>query len=98
MGVTTLREKVQNFAILDGERSDGAVYDNVFGSYVHGLFDGELGTRLVQSLLDRKGIGWSADDFKEAVFKNSQYDILANELRRSLDIGRIYEILEAGVV
>ena len=98
MGVTTLREKVQNFAILDGERSDGAVYDNVFGSYVHGLFDGELGTRLVQSLLDRKGIGWSADDFKEAGFKNSQYDILANELRRSLDIGRIYEILEAGVV
>lgn len=98
MGVTTLREKVQNFAILDGERSDGAVCDNVFGSYVHGLFDGELGTRLVQSLLDRKGIGWSADDFKEAGFKNSQYDILANELRRSLDIGRIYEILEAGVV
>lgn len=32
-----------------------------------------------------------------AAFKETQYDILASELRKHLDMKKIYEILEQGV-
>ena len=32
-----------------------------------------------------------------AAFKETQYDILASELRKHLDMNKIYEILEQGV-
>ncbi len=46
----------------------------------------------------RKGIDASdiaSVDFRE--FKETQYNILAKELREHLDMKRIYEILENGV-
>ncbi len=74
------------------EREDG----RVFGSYLHGLFDNEaLTTRLVWSLAGRKGTepggGMMEDVFS---YKERQYDRLADLVRTSLDMERIYGILQ----
>ena len=80
-------------------KQDGAFLGNVCGTYVHGVFDRE---EVVESILkilgEKKGIdvtGMTGIDF--AAFKESQYDILAAELRKHLDMKKIYEIMEQGV-
>lgn len=79
-------------------KADGANRGNVYGTYVHGIFDCEnVAKAIVTALAAAKGMDASqitAVDF--AAFKERQYDILAEELRRSLDMKKIYEILEAG--
>ena len=55
MGETTVHGAP--FCRLDGGKPEGAVQGNVFGTYLHGLFDtGELTERLAQWLLSRKGL------------------------------------------
>jgi adenosylcobyric acid synthase len=98
-GRTTLLDGAVPFAALSRNSMDGAVCNNVLGSYVHGLFDGDLGRALVQTLLERKGIqDYSADLIDLEDYKNQQYDFLAEELRKSLDIEGIYEILGISLV
>ena len=94
MGVSTLGGEAKPFAVLDDGRSDGAVLVNIFGSYLHGVFDGELGTELVRLLLRNKGLNDAVEltDELEA-YKNKQYDLLAQSLRENLDFNRIYEIM-----
>lgn len=80
-------------------KADGACRENVYGSYVHGIFDREeVAKKVIQSIGKRKGIDveeMTSVDFK--AFKETQYDILASELRKHLDMKKIYEILEAGI-
>ncbi len=72
---------------------------NVFGTYLHGVFDNpQMAQRLVDSLCERKGIDpaqISAVDF--AAYKEKQYDLLAQGVRESLDMDLIYRILEEGI-
>ena len=71
----------------------------MFGSYVHGLFDeGELAEKLVALLLQKRGItAAAARSMDFAVYKQTQYDLLAAALRKSLDMKMIYRILDEGV-
>ena len=63
---------------------------------MHGIFDkGAVASEVVRSLAAAKGIEAeeiSSVDFQQ--FKETQYDILADELRKHLDMERIYQILE----
>lgn len=72
---------------------------NVYGTYVHGVFDSEgIAVSVVEALLAKKGL--KMDDIKTinfADYKKQQYDILADSVRQNLDMKKIYEILEAGV-
>ena len=72
---------------------------NVYGTYVHGVFDGDgIAVKIVEALLAKKGL--HMDDIKTinfADYKRQQYDILADSVRANLDMPKIYEILEAGV-
>ncbi len=74
-------------------------HENVYGTYLHGIFDKEsVSKEIVLSLLKEKGLDFSnikAFDIDE--FKQTQYDILADSLRKSLDMEAIYKILETGV-
>ena len=83
------------FTTQTGEkRTDGLSAGNVWGCYVHGLFDrAETAQALVNSLLAAKGLepGAAAVDWKE--YAQEQYDKLARGLRESLDMARIYRIL-----
>jgi adenosylcobyric acid synthase len=73
----------------------GACRDNVYGSYIHGFFDsGDIALCTIKALAERKGITvdfGSCIDYK--AFKESQYDLLADTLRKSLDMNAIYKIL-----
>ena len=72
---------------------------NIYGTYVHGVFDGEgIAKAVVEALLAKKGM--KLDDIKTINFndyKKQQYDILADSVRKNIDMKKIYEILEAGV-
>lgn len=78
---------------------EGLGRGDVYGSYVHGMFDREgVGERIVNSLRKRKGL----PSLKErrvdyGSFKESQYDRLAEGLRKSLDMERIYQIIRDGI-
>ena len=85
---------------VSGERKeDGAYCKNVCGTYVHGVFDREdVAEAVIRVLGEKKGIDVSqmtGIDF--AAFKETQYDILAAELRKHLDMKKIYDILEQGI-
>ncbi len=94
MGQTTLHDGVLPFVELSDGQPDGAVYENIFGSYVHGLLDGALGTAIVRYLLRKKGL--SEDIVSETdvdAYKQEQYNALADALRASLDLAQIYRIM-----
>lgn len=76
-------------------KNDGAFQGNVYGSYVHGLFDeGKIALKIVTALAEKKGITYEVGeelDYRE--YKEKQYDILADTLREYLDMKSIYEML-----
>ncbi len=85
-----LRDTVQGCESLDG-----AVCGNVLGTYVHGLFDSEdFRERLRALLFRRKGLeATQGNDCSYRDYKEQQYELLAAQLRKSLDMARIYEIM-----
>ena len=104
MGETVLNgEARHSLSIRDSvsgsEKEDGVYLGNICGTYVHGVFDREESAEaLIRTLGNQKGIDVSqmaGVDF--AAFKETQYDILAAELRKHLDMEKIYRILEEGI-
>lgn len=104
MGESVLKEGAKPFttirdSVSGAEKADGACWKNVCGTYVHGVFDCEGAAEAMIRVLGRKkGIDveeMTGVDF--AAFKETQYDILAEELRKHLDMKKIYQILEEGV-
>ena len=84
-----------DFTTQTGERrTDGLSAGNVWGCYVHGIFDkAGAAEALVNALLAAKGLepGAAAVDWQD--YAQGQYDRLAAGLRESLDLPRIYRIL-----
>jgi adenosylcobyric acid synthase len=88
------------------ESADGTACGNIYGTYIHGVFDAPgLARRIVEILADRKGVTLrTSPDYEEKArleadirtYKETQYDILADTMRRYLDMKKIYEILEQG--
>ncbi len=72
---------------------------NVYGSYVHGLFDEEgIAKCIVQALYHRRGLVFEENTmFDVHSYKESQYNQLAETARKSLDMKLVYEILEGGI-
>ena len=72
---------------------------NVYGTYVHGIFDGDgIAKNIIDALLAKKGM--KPEDIQMISFsdyKKQQYDILAEQVRKNLDMGKIYDILKAGI-
>lgn len=68
---------------------------NVYGSYIHGIFDRDIIAKtIVEALLEKKGLNSeSIEAFDIKSYKESQYDILADEMRKALDMEYIYDIL-----
>jgi len=78
-----------------GSKSDGCVNDNVAGSYLHGIFDNSrVVNTIVKILADSKGISLEeTKEFDLKKYKESQYDILADCVRNSVDMDKIYKII-----
>ena len=82
-----------------GSSANGCQYQNAAGSYVHGIFDSvQMQKALIELLCQRKGLsGETVSWIDEKVYKEQQYDKLAEGLRESMDMARIYQILEEGL-
>lgn len=70
--------------------------NNVYGSYIHGLFDkAGIVTALVEALAEKKGITVEKGIFEDyQSYKEKQYDKLADNLRKYLNMEEVYEILQ----
>lgn len=104
MGVSTLGEKASPFVEitrrLDESVSimDGAISENgkIFGSYIHGIFDDINFTRTFLNEI-RKEKGLDAVDSKVLSFdefKETEYDKLAEVVRKNVDMDQIYDIVK----
>lgn len=96
MGITDgTGEPLARFTDQNGAGgTDGAADGNVWGCYIHGLFDkGECAAALVNCLLRAKGLEPGAAGMDWAEYAELQYDKLADGLRKSLDMERVYRIL-----
>ena len=84
------------FCILENGQPDGCVNGNVFGTYLHGLFDtGSLTQKLAEFLCQRKGISCEqAAPVSHRAYQEQQFDLLADGIRRALDMQKIYALME----
>ena len=82
-----------------GGKEDGCISGNVFGTYVHGVFDTEEMQHAIRYFLaERKGVHpetyENGETFSMAKYKEEQYDKMAKIIRGNLDLDMIYRILE----
>ena len=84
-------------------RFDNGIYDgcnvkNIYGSYVHGLFDSsEISREIVKSLFKSKGLTFGGKAMSRKEYKESQYKLLADSVRANIDMNLIYMILRNGI-
>ena len=105
MGQTTYdfnEEELTTIDNVNGEdiiKNDGLYKENIYGSYIHGIFDKEeVSKAIVESLCIHKGIDYSSISTVDIEkYKEEQYDKLAEGIRNSLDMKAIYKILESGI-
>ncbi len=93
MGQTRYEEdlsgNIDEKVVVTGKR------ENIYGSYVHGLFDcGNIASVMAEALARKKGISMKTrTDMDYQRFKESQYDKLADTLREYLNMEEIYGML-----
>ena len=90
--ISSQEEKCDNQVQPENIISDGT---NVYGSYIHGLFDSaSIAEHIVEYLAEKKGVSISGGVFEDyQSFKEKQYDKLADTLRQYLDMDEIYGML-----
>lgn len=104
MGISSVDEAetlalLENLSDPNGKRPEGCRKDNIFGTYVHGIFDEEgVAQALVNCLLKNKGLDLlEIQQINYQEYKEVQYNLLADALRKALDMEAIYSILEEGI-
>ena len=89
-GMTEITDRVTG-----KKRCDGLSKENIYGTYVHGIFDkDEVTAGIIRSLAKKKGIETGGQKNMDlAQFKETQYDLLATGLREHMDMEAIYRIM-----
>lgn len=96
MGTSILESGAEPLCMIGGDRADGCFVDaRCFGTYIHGFFDNAAARDLLLApMADRLAEPCSASPARgPAAFRSAQYDLLADLLRRHIDIPRLYQIL-----
>lgn len=76
------------------EKTAGCAQGNVWGCYIHGIFDtGRCAAALVNCLMQARGLTPEAACMDAEAYQQMQYDKLAEGLRQALDMKEIYRIL-----
>ena len=100
MGISTLKKEAKNLTTIYEEnqtigKNDGAMLNNVYGSYVHGIFDSdEVTTGILKAICEQKGI--DSDHIQSLnidEYKKTQYDLLEKEVRAHIDLPKIKEVM-----
>ena len=97
--VETVRKEEEGHPVIGLGNRKGTV----IGTYLHGFFDAPgIAEHFVAQLKERKRAETEPEaqvqpyhDWKQ--YKEEQYDRLADLVRNSLDIKKIYEILDRGI-
>lgn len=94
MGQTVLH-KEGHTVIDEGKTVVSGNNENVYGTYVHGLFDqGNIAMALIRALAGKKGVTMEDEEgYDYQTFRERQYDILADTLRAYLNMEEIYGML-----
>ena len=83
-----------SFSIVSG-REDGFVNRNIFGTYIHGIFDNNhFSEALLQGLAKQNNKNIMFDKTDIYVYKNKEYDKMADLLEESLDLDALFDILK----
>lgn len=100
MGNTFYEEKPRPFSHIELQnnspvhREDGCCRPYVCGTYLHGIFDNEqFLQRLINLLFERKGTTGRFQAPDRASYKESQYNLLAETLRKSINMESVYSVL-----
>ncbi len=92
MGDTTITGSGTPVNVISAELPDGCMVDDrCMGSYIHGILDNDC---VVRHILGECGVelaGNHPDDYD--AWRDSQYNALADALRRYLDMDAIYKIM-----
>lgn len=85
----------ERVSLLDGAINKQAT---VFGTYLHGIFDNTAFTQtILNNLRRKKGLAQRYEEEDYRSYKEREYDRLADEVRRYIDIPKIYRIMEEGI-
>ena len=70
--------------------------ENVYGTYVHGIFDkGDIAETIIKALAKRNNVNITNIDIKSYKdIKEAEYDKLADTLREFMDMDKLYGIME----
>ena len=80
----------------DEEKRNWFNVDNVYGTYVHGIFDaGRISEIIVKKLSERKQIVFEKEEkyVDRKQYKEMQYDKLAAQVRENIDMEYLYQII-----
>ena len=79
-------------------RMDGWNRGNIYGTYVHGIFDSPgIAMTVAKSLAAAKGLCLEqAADMDYSTYRQQQYDKLAESLRENLDMDAVYRMMGIG--
>ena len=67
---------------------------HIFGTYCHGIFDNDdLRRAIINALRKRKGLETLPVQFRYRQYKESEFDRLADTVRKHFDMKKFYEVL-----
>ncbi len=94
--------RYRGYEIHMGQSTDSSPIiqkNNVYGSYIHGLFDENgIAEAIVRSLYESRGIEYDENAvFDFHAYRESQYDLLAQKVREAMDMDLVYRIIEEGI-
>lgn len=94
MGSTVLLDDAEPLLRLENGTRDGCHCGNVYGCYLHGFFDSDECRRAVlNALAKKKGVELEVASITVEEYKDEQYNILADNLRKHIDMEFIYNLL-----
>jgi adenosylcobyric acid synthase len=88
-------KNADNTCDVTSQNADIICNKNIYGTYIHGIFDKkEIAEKIINTLADKKGVKLSDDMLMDyASFKEKEYDRMADILREHLDMEKIYGML-----
>ncbi len=94
MGETVFNDntKSTHLCSISGKNNDGCLVNNkTWGTYIHGIFDN---IHVIKDIVESTG-GDILPDFDVDVFKEEQYNKLADLVRENTDMDKFYELIRS---
>ena len=81
-------------SVTEDDHIVAVVKDNIFGTYLHGIFDNEKVTRtILNRIREKKGMEQLGEGITFDEYREREFDKLEKVVRENIDIKKIYEIL-----